>query len=189
VALVTLRAWGDESGSVPHVDPGAYLLSAVWVPPDHVDDVRDRMARLRRPSEKKLHWRGDSRPRHERVLRELSDAEVDAVIVVRVGAQDERPERQRRKCLEHFLGALGAIDHLTLESRGSGLDRRDRDLVDALRASRRLGGLRVDHAPGPADPMLWLADAVCGAVVASRTGDPSYLGLIRHRVQITEVRR
>jgi hypothetical protein len=187
VVLVTLRAWGDESGSVPHVDPGAYLLSAVSVSPGRVDDVRDRMARLRRPAEKKLHWRGDSRARHEHVLRELDGAEVDAVVVVRDGRPDERPERQRRKCLEHFLSALGAIDHLTLESRGSALDRRDRDLVDALRASHRLGGLRVDHVPGPADPMLWTADAVCGAVVASRTGDPSYLDLVRHRVLITEV--
>jgi hypothetical protein len=189
VALVTLRAWGDESGSVPQVDPGAYVLSAVSVPPGRIDEVRDRMAQLRRPSEKKLHWRGDSRARHERVLRELAGADVDAVVVVRIGRQDERPERQRRKCLEHFLGALGGIDHLTLESRGSGLDRRDRDLIDALRASRRLGGLRVDHAPGPADPMLWMADAVCGAVVASRTGDASYLGLIQRCVHITEVRQ
>jgi hypothetical protein len=76
-----------------------------------------------------------------------------------------------------------------MESRGAGLDRKDRDMVDAMRAARTLDGtLRLEHAPGPAEPMLWIADAVCGAVVASRTGDPAFLRRIERAVHLVEVR-
>jgi hypothetical protein len=184
-------AWGDESGSVPSLDPGAFLLAAAVCAVGDLDGLRERMTRMRRPSEKKIHWRDDSRVRHDEVTREIAAAGVEAIVVVRVGSLDERPERRRRKCFERFAAEVerSGCGILTMESRGAGLDRKDRDMVDAMRAARTLDGtLRLEHAPGPAEPMLWIADAVCGAVVASRTGDPAFLRRIERAVHLVEVR-
>jgi hypothetical protein len=35
--------------------------------------------------------------------------------------------------------------------------------------------LRLDHEKGPLEPLLWIADATCGAVVAHRCGNPEFM--------------
>ncbi|GAA4849195.1 hypothetical protein GCM10023221_30620 [Luteimicrobium xylanilyticum] len=180
-------AWGDESGSVSSVDPGTYLMAAVVVEPPAVEELRDAMRPLLLPGQKKAHWRGDSDTRHDVVSAVVADLPLDAVVVVRCGPDRDRDERRRRKCFEvlaPLLADLGCTE-LTLESRGVRDDRRDRDMLDALRASRRLGpSMRLKHAPGPADPVLWIADAVCGAVVADRVGRGRWLRALERRTTI-----
>ncbi|HVX29949.1 MAG TPA: hypothetical protein VHA53_05675 [Nitrolancea sp.] len=39
--------------------------------------------------------------------------------------------------------------------------------------------MRVGHVAGPREPMLWVPDAICGAVVQDRIGDRTYLKTIR----------
>lgn len=52
---------------------------------------------------------------------------------------------------------------MTLESRGRADDKRNRDALAAFRAKRAVSPrLRIDHLPGPAEPLLWIPDAVCG---------------------------
>ena len=34
--------------------------------------------------------------------------------------------------------------------------------------------MRLDHVPGPLEPLLWIPDAVAGAVTAARSGQPQY---------------
>jgi hypothetical protein len=101
---------------------------------------------------------------------------------------DERPERRRRKCLEQLLPLLGerGCSRLMLESPGAKDDARDRALLDSLRRSHRLHHrLHLDHVPGPKDPALWAADALCGAVVADRTGEnPSHLRTIQAGIPV-----
>ncbi len=88
---------------------------------------------------------------------------------------------------------LGCLD-LTLESRGRQADKRDRqadkrdrEMLDALRARHQADGLRLNHTPGPADPVLWIADAVVGAVVASRTGQPRWCLRLEGTITVVEV--
>lgn len=84
------------------------------------------------------------------------------------------------------LEQLG-VPHLHVEARQREQDNRDRRLLDQLRAGRILDGrLRMDHLPGPKEPLLWIADAIAGAVVAARQGDPRFRTVIDH--QIREVR-
>jgi hypothetical protein len=59
-------------------------------------------------------------------------------------------------------------------------------MLDALRARKTVTGrLRMDQVAGRADEMLWLPDAVCGAVVASRVGEPVYLETLSDRITVT----
>ncbi|MFS0701145.1 hypothetical protein AB6N24_14340 [Cellulomonas sp. 179-A 4D5 NHS] len=180
-------AWGDESGSVASRDPDIYLMGAVLAAPEAVADLRAAMIELQRPGEKKIHWRADSEDRHDKVIGVIGELPIEGVIVVRHGMPDEKDERRRRKCFETFapeLVAAGCTD-LVLESRGSAADQRDRKMLDALRSQQRLDGvLRLDHAAGPVDPALWIADAVCGALVASRVGNPRWWRVLERRMTV-----
>lgn len=106
---------------------------------------------------------------------------VQGLVVVRKGSPGERGERARKKALGVLLRKLDDRDcaHLTWESRGPKDDQRDMRTLDQLRAGRQIGSrLRLDHLPGPAEPMLWVADAVCGAVVGHRVGQPRWLEIL-----------
>lgn len=186
-----LTAFGDESESVRLKDPDTYILVATLCPdPDH-EDVRDTMRSLLHRGQRKVHWREttNNRERHK-IIDAVAGAGVEHVVVVRDGSPGERPERRRRHCLERLcyeLDQLG-VPQLLLESRGPADDKRDRHLLDTMRAKRVLpGGLRMGHAPGPSEPLLWLPDAVCGAVTQSRLGDDSYLRALRSTVELVEI--
>ena len=175
-------AWGDESGSDRRRDPGTYILGAAVADEDCLDDLRQAMLDLRLASSgPKLHWRDESPSRKHQIAERIAALPVEGFVVVRQGAVEERPERRRRKCLERLLREVTSLgcQHLTLESRGQADDRRDRHLVDQLRRNRRLSNeVKVLHTPGPREPALWLADALCGAVSNDRTGQPEFLKTI-----------
>ncbi|UZN03461.1 hypothetical protein [Cellulomonas sp. S1-8] len=162
-------------------------MGAVLADPARADELRSAMVELQRPSEKKLHWRADSDHRHDAVVAVISSLPIEGVVVVRRGGPSEKDERQRRKCFETFAPELVAAGctHLVLESRGAMADRRDREMLDALRSRRHISStLRLDHAPGPADPMLWIADAVCGALVAQRVGEGRWWRILESRMTV-----
>lgn len=63
------------------------------------------------------------------------------------------------------------VSHVWLEARSTLLNRRDVELVDALRARGTLvTRTRVEHSLPDDEPMLWAADAVAGAVSRARQG-------------------
>lgn len=80
-----------------------------------------------------------------------------------------------------------AVDHVIIESRGQADDRRDRRLLESMQRGRHLlGPIRMDHLAGPADPMLWVPDAVCGAVTEMRCGDDSHYVQLKPCVEIID---
>lgn len=168
-----LIAFGDESSSKRALDPNVYLLSAVLVHRSNLELSRSAAAPLRVRGQSKPHWRDESFRRHDRVIGVAAGLPLESIVVVRLGREGEHPERRRRKCFERLVVELETrgCQRLVLESRGSVDDRRDRQMLDGLRVARKSSTLRLDHAPGGAEPMLWIADAVCGAVVDARTGD------------------
>lgn len=66
--------------------------------------------------------------------------------------------------LLHELRLL-AVTHVWLETRTASLNGHDRRMLDALRGRHVIpGALMVDFAQPDQEPMLWLPDAVAGAV-------------------------
>lgn len=177
----------DESGSNRTLDPGTYLLSAAIVEPHRLLEIRDSMAQLALPGQKKLHWRDESDLRRLLIARSIYDFSLEHLVVVRSDAPDDRPERQRRRCLQRLtyeLDQLG-VDRMTLESRGPQDDRRDRAALDAFRRSGNVSpSLRMFHQPGPEEPLLWLPDAVCGAMVGHRTGNPEPWNVLKSQCTV-----
>ncbi|WP_278234627.1 hypothetical protein [Isoptericola sp. AK164] len=179
-----LVAWADETQSRRDRDPGVYILAAPIIQASRVEDAREAMQALQQPREKKIHWREDSDKRHDQVIDTIRSVDiVETVVVVMTGfTVDQRETRRRRKVLERFLYQIAqrGCSQLTFESRGSVEDARDFAVVDALRAGQVIPAqLRVDHVPGPADPALWIADAVCGAITEARCGRPRWLEQIQ----------
>ena len=184
--------WGDESGSDAARDPGTYLMSVVLADPCHTETIQEAMLGLRYGKTPKLHWREELPRRRRKIAETVAALPVAGLVVVRCDPQaSDRPERRRRNCLEHLLPMLADMDteRLALESRGPADDGKDRQMLQHLRRGKRLSRtLRIDHIPGPQDPALWAADALCGAVVSHRVGDDvTYLEVIESSIPVETV--
>jgi hypothetical protein len=183
-------AFVDESQSNRSLDPDTYILAAAIADIDVLDKVRQAMTELLIGRRRKLHWRDEDESRHSAISATVARLPLEHVVVIRSCGSGERDERRRRLCLERLcveLDSLG-VETMTLESRGSSDDRRDLDALQAFRSRRLIsGGLRMYHLPGPKEPMLWVPDAVCGAVVASRVKTPEHLDRIQSCCTMYEI--
>jgi hypothetical protein len=183
------RAYVDESESRQDRDPGTYILSAAICEKEREEGLREAMATRRPASGGKLHWRSASTRDRAELAAEVSTLQVEHLVVVRLGDTDASSERRRRLCLSRMffeLAELG-VTQMTAESRGAADDRRDRNLLDQLRAQRRIPtSLRLDHRPGPAEPLLWIPDVVAGAITRYRTLGTD-LGALHGRLTLIEI--
>lgn len=187
-----MRAWVDESGSDRVRDPGTYVLAAAVGCRRAESAAREQIRPLLLPGQVKVHWRDESDKRRDIICRAVVACDLRLLAVVRVGtdAAGERPERSRRKCLERLLHELEGqeVGDVILESRGRADDRRDIEMVNALRGQRRLSsGVRLAHKVGRLEPMLWIPDAVCGAVTSARSGTDRYMDIIGRRATVIEI--
>ena len=186
----SLQAFLDESEPNRARDPHCYLLASAICDDGNVDRARSTMEGLRLRGQLKVHWRGESMMRRRRIVDAVAELPLRHLVVVRDGRPGERPERRRRHCLERMLFELDrlSVDTATFESRGPVDDRRDRSMLDALRARRVVSTqLRMAHTPGPKDALLWVPDVVCGAMAHQRTGNDEYLEMLRTRVQMVTI--
>jgi hypothetical protein len=156
-----------------------------------VDSVRDAVSKLAR-KQLPFHWR-EAGPRQRRAAVELL-SQLDAVhcVVVGTGLDGARQERHRRKCLQRLLWELDqfGVSHIRLDARRREQNDADSAAVAAWRAQRVLSSeLRVDHVRARAEPLVWIADIVAGAVTAARAdGDEQHLKPLEsmlHEITIT----
>ena len=190
--MPSFSAWIYESGSNRQADPGTYILSAAVCAQAHVDAIRDSMrALLIAKGHRKLHWRDEDRGRQRVIAATIAALDVEHLVVVRSNATTAgHPERQRRLCMERLLPELVAmgVGQAIVESRGRKDDQNDHRTLDILRRKHALGGrLHLDHVGGPTEPMLWIADACCGAVTQFRCGDPAHYLVIQPKVTMLEI--
>lgn len=161
------QAWVDESEPGQPARQASYVLAAGICRDTDADEVREKMQGLLLRGQRKLHWHAESSKRRQQIIDAVADLHrLQHVIVVRTATSGERPERRRRLCFERLAYELNqrGVSQARLEARASKQNQRDRDMLDALRARKVIGyELRIEHVPGPADPGLWVPDAVCGA--------------------------
>lgn len=90
-----------------------------------------------------------------------------------------RQERARAFCAERLLYELDRLGvvQVWFEARHPALNQRDLRLVKALRGKQSISAsIRVEFARPKDEPMLWIPDAVAGAVNGARSGATSVLG-------------
>jgi hypothetical protein len=178
---VGLHAFVDESMRLTPANQGTYLLAAVVCDPAACDPVREMLRSLRYRRQPRLHWHAEEDPRKTKIAESIGALALPATVVIGMPLAKSKQERARAKCMQTLLPELEAqgVTQVWLEARTPSLIRRDMRLVDALRSQRLITpAIRVDTALPGDEPMLWLPDAVAGAVSASRDGQPEYLALI-----------
>ncbi len=172
-------AFVDESASRENTDPGVYILSAVLVEASREDEVRTALARLRQRWQRKVHWHDtEGVKRRLLLIEQVRSFDLPSIAVVTRTHSDTPLERRRRLTMERLIVELQMLDvhRVALESRGAANDTRDRAHLDTARARRLVTApLRIEHRAGPEEPLLWISDVVCGAIVQARNGDPRYL--------------
>ncbi|KWX05839.1 hypothetical protein TH66_00400 [Carbonactinospora thermoautotrophica] len=176
-------AYADES-FLAHDGTGVYVLAAALLPEASWEDARDVMRDLLRaqrpkaPPGAKLHWA--KMPARARITATKTVADVGGLHVVAVGAPcpSKRQERARAACLKELVRELYdfGVRVLRMEAREKELNDRDRAVVNQARQMLGLDaeGFRVEHVPGPVEPLLWLCDIVAGAVRLHRLGESMY---------------
>lgn len=173
-----LHAWVDESIHDPGSQAGKsyvgmYVMAAVIADPTCCEGPRGMLRELVPRGAGRLHWRGESEPQRRKIIAAIAACDMVHAVVVGVEMRAGQQERARRKCMQRLLFQLEAVgvSQVWLESRTESLNRRDMRLVEQLRGERTISrAIRVDVALPSVEPMLWVPDAVAGAVSAARKG-------------------
>ncbi len=178
-----VHAWVDESVLVAR---GLYLLAAAVGPvvPEALEADRSRLRSLARATGR-LHWSSEEERDKMRIATLVGELSLSNMVVTATRLDSRRQERARRKCLQMLVHQLVADDvqHVWLESRDRIGNQRDLAMIASLRTTGALPpSIRVDHARPSEEPLLWVADAVAGAVAAAYEGRPQFRGLINHKL-------
>lgn len=187
---VALWAYGDESHRVLPDGSAVYLLAAAVVRQDRSQAQREELRSLLLRGQDRLHWHHEDHKRRTLITQAVAALPADHLVVIGTHCVLAKQERARRHVLQRLLWELDTrqVEHLLLESRHPERDGHDLAAIGGMRnagiLSRRL---RVDHARPSDEVLLWLPDAVCGAVGDDLCGHPTHLHALKDRVEIIEI--
>lgn len=182
-----LHAWVDESIRQTPDDKGAYILAATVCDLTRADEARTRLRSLLLPNQSRLHWHDEGDRRRSQIAAEVAATGLQGLVVVGTPVMRAKQERARRLCMEALLPELHAdgVNQVWYESRTAVLNNADTRMVSALRGKRLLPpSMRVDHARPTEEPMLWVPDAVAGAVNAAQGANTQWLTTMGPSVRI-----
>jgi hypothetical protein len=153
-------------------------MAAVVADSSDADDIRQVLLGLTVQREVRLHWVAESTKRRDLIAHAISTLDIAAIVTVGSPMDRSKQERARRCCLERLLFELDqfGVAEIWLESRRAAQDGHDMRLIDSAR-DKRLVARRttVNFARPTGDAMLWLPDAVAGAVTAAILGESRWL--------------
>lgn len=178
---MTFRAFIDESSAQRSDAEQEYLICAAILDENECDAARESLRPLLLPGQIKVHWTDESSSRRRKIITRIADLGPMNVVVAHLDAKLKRTERYRRKCLEalyYELIAMRVFDAV-LESRGPKQDQKDRSHIVALQGQVLDKRLRVTHQRGGDEPLLWIPDAVLGAINAAHLGETSHYDNLR----------
>jgi hypothetical protein len=135
---VTVHAFVDESRR------SSYFLTAAVLAPDELAPARTLLRGLRRPQDRRLHFKAMTDPRRRATAAQLVTAGLRCWVYIGTG----QPEAVRQACLRRLVADLRALDcqRLVLESRGRGDDQRDvRTITTGLAPAPSMSGLVYEH--------------------------------------------
>lgn len=184
-------AFIDESEPLGAGNGGPYVMVATLPLCDvsgELDALRCVLMGLKPKGATKLHWYDSVGSLRDDTVSAICRMPLMHWAIVIHPEPGARSERMRRACIERLLWELDQLEVVTrivFESRGRADDRRDMNMVQALRASKVIGSqMRIEHVRGSAEPLLWLPDAVCGAVNGRLLGRDRWAGRLDHQLRI-----
>lgn len=113
-----------------------------------------------------FHWHREGPAARTAMLQAIEELGVVSHVHVHYPTGRRRQEEARMRCLGGLTVALveDGVDELRIETRSDRQDARDQaTILDTLRTLRRPGSISYGWWP-KSEPVLWVADAVCGAI-------------------------
>ncbi|MBF4588315.1 hypothetical protein [Curtobacterium sp. VKM Ac-2887] len=184
----SFRAFLDESSANRGDERQEYLVCAALVSSDDCEHVREQLRPLLLPGQIKFHWTDENDRRKHQIVQRIVELGPMSVVYSHLDARRKKTERYRRKTLEslyHELIGMEVFD-LTLEARTPAQDANDRAHIVGLRNQGLDGQLHIEHLRGGDEPLLWIADAVLGAINAEHLGDDSFIAALRSTLVVQE---
>jgi hypothetical protein len=141
---------------------GSVVVVAVVVPAD-LDGARRALLGLLLPGQSALHFKNERDGRRKQLLTAIGGCPVEALVYV---SEAKSQVEARRDCLAAVVDDVAGegTARLVLELPDGDLIADRRTLYDAVRKQSGTGALlRYDHLRAPAEPLLWVPDAVAWA--------------------------
>lgn len=181
-----LRAFLDESSVVLNDARQEYLIGAAILESSECDAVREELRPLLLPGQIKLHWTDEGVRRRTAIIDAIASLGPMNVIVSHVSERQYKTERFRRKCLEllYYEFASMPVHDVLLESRSPKQDKDDRAHIVALQGQGLEKRIRIAHQRGGDEPLLWIADAVLGAMNSARLGEPAHFDALQGTILV-----
>lgn len=183
-------AFVDESEPNGTGHGGPYIMVASMPIVDDLDDLRQRLERLKPRRQQKLHWYESMDSVRTAAIEMIAEMPFIHWAVVVEPPGGDSAERRRRNCMErlfHEVEGLDAVDEVVMESRGASDDQRDIKMVSTLRTRRVItGSVRVNHRRGVDEPLLWVPDAVCGAMNARLAGNSRWANRLSRQLWVCD---
>lgn len=158
-------AFVDES--LRQVPDGLYLMAAVVLVDQDVERAREQTKEVLLPRQPLFHWRNESEQQRLLMMRQI--AGLGPTVFGYRCPMPPKSDRARALCLNGLLWDLREheVDRLVIESRQERNDAKDRQtIVRSLKAERAPADLTYVFARSSDEPLLWLADAMAGAILA-----------------------
>jgi hypothetical protein len=175
VAKPRHRAFVDES-SVIHDSKQEYRICAVLVPFEKETELREAVKSFLSKGQMKFHWTQEDRRRRQRFTDFISRLNLVCLVVTHSDEPRRNDERYRRKCFEKLYQELATRDigMLIIEARSKAQNLLDIEHIVGLRGRGMHSNLYLTHIAGKEEPLLWMADAILGAVNAAALGDETH---------------
>jgi hypothetical protein len=144
-----------------------YVIVATAVAPGAVQDVRQRLRKLPRRGQRRIHFTRESDASRRTLIRKIATLDVVAVSYRVDGLRDHDA---RRRCLEALVADLcrSGTARLVLE-RDESVAHADRQILRAALAREDARERpRYEHADGRTEELLWVTDAVAWCIQAGR---------------------
>lgn len=181
----TRTAFVDESFRRGREGHGYFFMGVAVVPDVAVAEVTRQLRGHLPAGLRRWHWRDEqpaSRRRFLSLIADFVDLDVMAFTCGQLTANQRKSEQARVRCLWDLLGQLQVVgaSTLVLESRQEHNDRKDRrEVLSAQQASVAPEGLVYRHGRPREEPLLWVPDAVVGAMgLSAALGKHEYRDLL-----------
>ncbi len=158
-------AYVDESAR-PGPEGSYYVMTAGVIMGAEVDHAREVLAKLH-PPKGRFHWNDEGERGRIAMLEAMVELGVAAFVTWDYPVGNKRQETARRRCLTTLLDDLRheGVDELVIERRHRAQDNLDRQtILDARHAGLAPADLLYRFEAPKAEPLLWVPDAIAGAV-------------------------
>ena len=175
VSTSVVIAYVDESAR-PGPEGVYYLMTAGVVVGAEVDHARRVLMKLQ-PPQGRFHWRQEGERGRLAMLEVMAELGMAAFVTWDYPIGNRRQEPARRRCLTTLLDDLRheGVDELVIERRHQALDHLDRQtILDAQHAGLAPSNLLYRFEAPKIEPLLWVPDAIAGAVGMHLAGDSTY---------------